>query len=124
MDRPGPTHCVLRTGQCVPCGNRRRRAPSNRKPRVVQQTVKCTVAGRVQGVFYRAATAERASELGIRGWVRNRPDGRVELVAGGDADAVEQLVAWLWQGPPGASVTSVTLAECEQEIPPGFRVAG
>lgn len=87
-----------------------------------QQTVKCTVSGRVQGVFFRSATAERATELGIRGWVRNRTDGQVELLAGGDADAIEQLIAWLWQGSPSASVTSVTLEECEQEIDAGFQV--
>jgi acylphosphatase len=90
----------------------------------VNQTVKCTVVGRVQGVFYRVATVERANELGVRGWVRNRPDGRVELIAGGAAEAVEQLVAWLWQGPPNAEVTSVTLEECKQEVDPGFRVVG
>jgi acylphosphatase len=75
-------------------------------------------------VFYRAATVERATELGIRGWVRNRPDGQVELIAGGEADAVEQLVAWLWHGPPSARVTSVMLEDCDEEVLPGFRVAG
>lgn len=86
------------------------------------QTVRCTVEGRVQGVFYRASTSERAAELGVSGWVRNLDDGRVELAASGDAEAVEALVSWLWDGPPGAEVTAVTVAECLDDIEPGFRV--
>jgi acylphosphatase len=76
----------------------------------------------VQGVFYRASTSERAEQLGLSGWVRNLDDGRVELAASGDAEAVEALVAWLWDGPPRARVTAVTVAECGDEIEPGFRV--
>jgi acylphosphatase len=91
---------------------------------VVHQTVRCTVDGRVQGVFYRASTAERATELGLRGWIRNLPDGRVELAARGESDAVEQLLVWLWQGPPGAKVTAVRLEEFNEELEPGFRVVG
>jgi acylphosphatase len=83
---------------------------------------KCTIEGRVQGVFYRAATAERATELGIDGWVRNLPDGCVELVASGAVEALDSLAAWLWQGPPAASVTAVTLEEWLQDVEPGFRI--
>lgn len=88
-----------------------------------ETAVKFTVAGRVQGVFYRAATVERAAELGLRGWVRNLADGRVELVAAGEPEAIEALAAWLWQGPPSASVTAVTLEEWAESVGTGFQVA-
>jgi acylphosphatase len=84
---------------------------------------KCVVEGRVQGVFYRAATADRAAALGIDGWVRNLADGGVEVVASGPREALESLAAWLWQGPPAASVTAVTLEEWQGEVEPGFRIS-
>lgn len=65
------------------------------------------VSGRVQGVFYRASTEERARALGLSGWVRNLPDGNVELVACGETAKLEALEAWLWKGPPSARVESV-----------------
>lgn len=65
------------------------------------------VTGRVQGVFYRAATQERALQLGLTGWVRNVDNGDVELVACGDRANLTQLEQWLWQGPPTARVSAV-----------------
>ena len=85
-------------------------------------TVRCAVTGRVQGVFYRASTCDRASALGVDGWVRNLPDGRVELVASGPAGAVETLVAWLWQGPPAAEVHQVSVESWDDPVEPGFHV--
>lgn len=85
-------------------------------------TVKCTVAGKVQGVCYRASTCEQAAALGLRGWVRNLPDGRVELVMQGEAQAVESLAAWLWQGPPAAHVVSVALEQHDEKVGAGFEV--
>jgi acylphosphatase len=84
--------------------------------------LKCVVTGRVQGVYYRAATAERARALDLDGWVRNRPDGRVELVVKGEADRIETLLAWLWQGPPAAEVSELALEEWEGDVEPGFVV--
>jgi acylphosphatase len=66
-----------------------------------------TVRGRVQGVFYRSTALEHARDLGLNGWVRNRADGSVELVAEGDAAAIAALRAWIVKGPPGAVVRSV-----------------
>jgi acylphosphatase len=80
------------------------------------------VSGRVQGVYYRAATCERATELGLRGWVRNLPDRRVEVVAAGDIDAVGSLTAWLWQGPPSASVVTVGVEEWTGVVPEDFSI--
>jgi acylphosphatase len=68
---------------------------------------RCLVAGRVQGVFYRASTRQRAQQLGVTGYARNLPDGRVEVLACGEAAAVQALCDWLWQGPPSSHVTSV-----------------
>jgi acylphosphatase len=63
--------------------------------------------GRVQGVFFRASTRDKAVLLGLRGWVRNRSDGTVEAVAEGDEAALQALVAWVHRGPPIADVTEV-----------------
>ena len=63
--------------------------------------------GRVQGVFFRAATRERARSLDVAGWVRNRPDGSVEAVFEGPRERVESLVAWCRRGPAGAHVEDV-----------------
>ena len=69
------------------------------------------MSGRVQGVFYRASTRQRAQELGCRGYAHNLPDGRVEVLAVGEPTAVHALVAWLGRGPPAAHVTEVKCAE-------------
>jgi acylphosphatase len=76
---------------------------------------KCLITGRVQGVFYRGSAAHRARELGVGGYARNLPDGRVEVLAYGDAAAVQQLVEWLWIGPSAARVTAVEVADADCE---------
>ena len=65
------------------------------------------IRGRVQGVWYRASAREEALALGLTGWVRNRPDGSVELLAEGSASALEALIAWCGKGPPLARVDEV-----------------
>lgn len=65
------------------------------------------VYGRVQGVFFRASAEEKARELGLTGWVRNRSDGTVEIVAEGDREALEKLISWCHIGPKHARVTRV-----------------
>lgn len=74
---------------------------------------RATVHGRVQGVWFRAGTAEVARSLGVRGHVRNQADGTVEVLALGDPQAVAQLIEWLWQGPPLARVTQVVVEEVD-----------
>lgn len=69
------------------------------------------VSGRVQGVFFRASTCDTARALGVGGWVRNLPDGRVELVACGEPAQLDALTAWLWKGPPHARVDAVTVQD-------------
>lgn len=69
------------------------------------------VSGTVQGVYYRQSTVAEAYRLGLTGWVRNLPDGRVQLEAQGPADAVAELVTWCHKGPPMARVLHVEYAE-------------
>lgn len=76
------------------------------------------VRGKVQGVFFRASTQETAEGLGLAGWVRNRPDGNVEIQAEGDRARLEKLVAWCHDGPPSAKVEGV---EVEWIPPDGLR---
>lgn len=81
------------------------------------------IHGRVQGVFFRNWTRDKARALGVRGWVRNRFDGSVELIAYGDDDAVEVLIAACRTGPPAAKVERIEVEIVEGEGPPsGFRV--
>lgn len=69
------------------------------------------VSGRVQGVGYRHSAHQAASELGLRGWVRNRRDGRVEALVEGEQDAVERFLRWCHEGPPAARVEQVDSAD-------------
>jgi len=65
------------------------------------------ISGGVQGVFFRASTRDEARHLGLRGWVKNTPDGRVEAVFEGEKMAVGEMLRWCTHGPPGAQVTDV-----------------
>ena len=67
------------------------------------------IKGRVQGVYFRASTVQQARQLGLTGWVMNRHDGSVEVLAEGPSDTVEELVTWCGQGPPGARVEGIEL---------------
>ncbi len=69
------------------------------------------ISGLVQGVFYRASTKEEAKKLGLTGWVRNLPDGRVEAVFEGEREKVERMIAWCKKGPPLARVERVEVHE-------------
>ncbi len=72
-----------------------------------------TISGRVQGVFFRAETQEKANELGLTGWVQNHPDGSVEIHVEGQEDALTRFAAWCREGPPAAVVERVH----EEEVP-------
>ena len=76
-------------------------------------SIHCYVSGRVQGVWFRAATKNKVLPLNLTGWVRNLQDGRVEVMATGSEDNLQILSQWLQQGPPGAKVTDVII----QEVP-------
>jgi len=78
------------------------------------------VAGRVQGVGFRAYTVDEAAERGVAGWVRNMPDGRVEAVFEGERAAVEAMIEWCRNGPRAARVSSVDVAWEEPRGEIGF----
>jgi len=65
------------------------------------------ISGRVQGVFYRWYTIQKAKQLGISGWIRNRRDGRVEAIIVGPKKKINQMLAWFWQGSPLSKVEEV-----------------
>ena len=73
----------------------------------MEKAIQLVIKGRVQGVGYRAATQRKASELGLKGWVRNLPGGEVEAFAQGPAADVESLVEWCRRGPALARVSGV-----------------
>ena len=76
------------------------------------------VSGRVQGVGYRAAAQQAARRLGLGGWVRNLPDGRVEAWIAGPRDHVERMIAWCRRGPERAWVRQVEVQWQEVDSPP------
>lgn len=80
--------------------------------------IRCLVEGRVQGVFFRASTKEVADKLAIRGYAKNLPDGRVEVLACGDAPVLGEFKSYLAVGPVHASVTSVNCETITPEITP------
>jgi acylphosphatase len=79
------------------------------------------VSGRVQGVWFRASTRQQAEQLGLAGHALNLADGRVEVMACGDAAALDALAVWLWRGPELASVEDVVSEELADQAVSGFR---
>jgi acylphosphatase len=88
----------------------------------VARTVHVRIAGRVQGVYFRAWTAEKARTLGLSGWVRNRRDGSVEAVFSGEPQAVEDMLARCRDGPRDAVVSTVEILAEGGAAPDGFTV--
>jgi acylphosphatase len=82
------------------------------------------VEGRVQGVFYRASAQREGVRLGLSGWVKNLPDGRVEILVEGEEKAVEEFLSWCRKGPPLAKVTRIVVEEdrSDQPLPYPFTI--
>jgi acylphosphatase len=80
------------------------------------------VSGDVQGVGYRYSAVHRAEALGLGGWVRNLPDGRVEAIFEGPREKVEEAIAWCRQGPPSARVSGVEVRWEEPRGEKNFRI--
>jgi acylphosphatase len=77
------------------------------------QTIQINVTGKVQGVFFRQSTLEKASDLNIKGTVKNCEDDSVEIIATGSKEQLDELISWCRLGPPRARVINVTA----QEVP-------
>lgn len=88
----------------------------------MQPSYRFVVTGRVQGVGFRAAAQRKALFLGLSGWVRNRSDGAVEGLAGGNSSDLERFREFLHQGPPAAHVTDVQWRATDEEAQEGFLV--
>ena len=80
------------------------------------------VTGLVQGVFFRAWARDEAQALGVSGWIRNCSDGSVEALLEGEAEAIEELIDLLREGPPGAQVEDVEIEETDREGLSSFEV--
>lgn len=87
---------------------------------MAQITRRLIVHGRVQGVFYRGWTESQARDLGLSGWVRNRRDGTVEILARGEEKAIEMLAERCKEGPLAARVDRVEIREADEATPDGF----
>jgi acylphosphatase len=88
----------------------------------MEKTIHCFVSGRVQGVCYRMETSQQAKILGLTGWVRNLEDGRVEVMASGEAALIDQLRTWLAKGPKLAQVINVESHDMEYQAFPDFSI--
>ncbi|ERG96522.1 acylphosphatase [Haloquadratum walsbyi] len=80
------------------------------------------ISGTVQGVYYRASTRDAARERGVKGWVRNLDDGRVEAVFEGAESAVDSLIEWCHTGSPNANVSDVSVSYTDPEGIDDFRI--
>lgn len=82
----------------------------------------CYVSGRVQGVFFRASARHEAELLGITGYARNMPDGRLEVLACGQKGQLDDFCAWLSKGPSNADVSNVSCQPVDVIPPRDFSV--
>ena len=74
---------------------------------MANKRVQVIIRGRVTGVFFRAAALREAKRLGVTGWVKNRNDGSVEILAEGEEDSIKEIVSWTHHGPSAARVENV-----------------
>ena len=86
------------------------------------QTISIIVKGKVQGVYYRQTTQEKATTLGIKGTVRNQPDRSVKIIATGTKEQLDKLASWCRQGPSRAEVSTIICYEEELTSFPDFRI--
>ena len=86
----------------------------------MSETRKLRIHGRVQGVWYRGWSVDTARGLGLRGWVRNRADGTVEMLVRGEEEAVRRMIERCHEGPPAARVERIDVEDSDEEAPAGF----
>lgn len=85
-------------------------------------TVHLMIKGIVQGVYYRASARDEAEKLGLTGWIKNTPEGNVEVVVTGSQDDINRYITWCWQGPSRAKVESVETKVLQEEQFDGFQI--
>ena len=88
----------------------------------MMKSVHVKILGRVQGVWYRASTKQKAESLGIKGWVRNTNDGCVEAVFEGEGSLVDEMISWCRQGPPMAQVENIDIKTQNLSNFEGFKI--
>lgn len=88
----------------------------------MSETISIIITGKVQGVFYRQSTKEKAKELNITGTVKNLDNGNVHIIATGTSEQLEKLIDWCWQGPRRATVTAVVRDACPFQPFDRFRI--
>lgn len=88
----------------------------------MEKTIHCFVSGRVQGVCFRMSTEQQAKILGLTGWVRNLSDGRVEVMASGEASLIDELQEWLSHGPKMAKVINVECQSVDYQVFSDFSI--
>ena len=86
------------------------------------KTVRLTIKGKVQGVFYRATAKDVADLTGVKGWVKNLPDKNVEITATASEEALQKFISWCKQGPPKAKVEDVIVEELSLEEFSHFKI--
>lgn len=86
------------------------------------KTVRLTIKGKVQGVFYRATAKDVADLTGAKGWIRNLPDSNVEITVTATEETLQKFISWCKQGPPKARVDDVIVEELDLEVFNSFRI--
>jgi len=86
------------------------------------QTISIIVSGKVQGVFFRQSTKDKANQLDIKGEVRNLSNGNVEIIATGTKEQLDKLIEWCKKGPPRADVTGVDVQEVSLQTFHHFKI--
>ena len=86
------------------------------------KTIRLTIKGKVQGVFYRATAKDVADQLDVKGWARNLPDRNVEITATATEEILSKFIEWCKQGPPKAKVDEVLIEELNHQEFKDFRI--
>ena len=86
------------------------------------KTIRLTITGKVQGVFYRATAKDVADLIGVKGWVKNLPNDNVEIAATATEETLQKFIDWCKQGPPKAKVDDVIVEQLDTEEFSGFRI--
>ena len=91
---------------------------------VTSRAVRVKITGLVHGVVFRATMAHVASDYGVRGWVRNHPDGFVQAFLEGEEEDVERVLEWAKRGPPRARVDNIAIQKAAPRNSRGFKIEG